>query len=312
MVSANEEKLVFAYKYPFSKEAKELISEMNAKFDRKALSDGGLRVKKALENNLPFDEMKMTSLMQTQLISYVYARMIASAMRNFSVLDSYATAEAQRASGALRLGTDGELIRLSQELGVELKKEREQFCTSFESYLAGMPRLESFALSRQMLKEGKVYLSRDSLVSILRERIKKEVLKGLPIPIKELPQEVVASSRLIAPPAAERAAGSRDKDGGVRYRWIEQLIEHPIPDVRHRTVNLILAPYLTTIRGLSEEEAVKIIHDYIERCKLINPDTKVNLTYIKYQCHYSKTKGLKPLSQVRARELLGEHVPFDN
>ena len=94
MVPTSEEKLVFAYKYPFSTEAKELISEMNAKFDKKAVSDGSIRVQRALQSKLSFDDIKMTSLMQTHLGSYVYARIIASAIKNFSVLNAYADAEA--------------------------------------------------------------------------------------------------------------------------------------------------------------------------------------------------------------------------
>ena len=108
-----------------------------------------------------------------------------------------------RASGALRVSSDDEIIRLSQELGIDLKKDREQFYASFEKYLANIPQVESFALARQMLRDGKVYLSKESLVGMLRERIKKEVLKGLPIPIKVSP---CRDRRLVE---ADRAAGGQ-------------------------------------------------------------------------------------------------------
>ena len=47
-------------------------------------------------------------------------------------------------------------------------------------------------------------------------------------------------------------------------------------------------------------------------CKgYINPDTKINEQYIMYQCRYAKSKGLKPLSLVKARELLAGMINFD-
>ena len=81
--------------------------------------------------------------------------------------------------------------------------------------------------------------------------------------------------------------------------------------MRHRVVNLILAPYLINVRGMSEEGAFKTISAYIERCRAVDPNTKVNDSYIKYQCAYAKKKGLRPLSLVHARELLGSYVDFD-
>ena len=84
----------------------------------------------------------------------------------------------------------------------------------------------------------------------------------------------------------------------------------PIADVRHRTVNLILAPYLMNVKQKNEDEAVALIMEYISRCKEIEPNTNVNSTYVRYQCRYAKSKGLKPLSLTNARELLGDVLNF--
>jgi hypothetical protein len=76
-------------------------------------------------------------------------------------------------------------------------------------------------------------------------------------------------------------------------------------------VNLILAPYLVNSKGLEVEQASRIIVDYIERCKQIDPSTKINERYIEYQCNYAKKRGLRPLSLDRARELLGDQIDFE-
>ena len=59
------------------------------------------------------------------------------------------------------------------------------------------------------------------------------------------------------------------------------------------------------------EQAVKIINEYIEKCKEIDPSTKINESYIRYQCSYAKRRGLKPLSLDRAKELLGNTIIDD-
>jgi hypothetical protein len=77
-------------------------------------------------------------------------------------------------------------------------------------------------------------------------------------------------------------------------------------------VNLILAPYLVNTKGIDVEQAAKIIIEYIDRCRAIDPNTKINERYIEYQCDYAKKKGLRPLSLSRAKELLGEQINFED
>ena len=45
-----------------------------------------------------------------------------------------------------------------------------------------------------------------------------------------------------------------------------------------------------------------------EKCKIIDPNTKITDSYIRYQCGYAKKRGLKPLSFKRAKELLGDFL----
>jgi len=59
------------------------------------------------------------------------------------------------------------------------------------------------------------------------------------------------------------------------------------------------------------EQATKIINDYIEKCKELDPNTKITERYIEYQCNYAKKRGLKPLSIERAKELLGSAIEIE-
>ncbi|MEM3227891.1 MAG: DNA primase noncatalytic subunit PriX, partial [Candidatus Micrarchaeaceae archaeon] len=141
---------------------------------------------------------------------------------------------------------------------------------------------------------------------VLERAFEKKILEGLPISSKELPKEVAlfykSNGLRIAGTKAKQAGGGRGID------WVERLLEYPILDGRHRIVNLVLAPYLVNVRGMEIEEAVKRISAYIEACKRVNPDTRINEQYIRYQCAYAKRKGMKVLSAKRARELLGDEL----
>lgn len=258
-----------------------------------------------MDKALEFQPISLSAIKLTYLVSYVYARMVVSAIKSPTAVSLYATSEAKRAGLALRNDASGkEMLRLSEQLGLTISRDKDTFIMPFEQYLGNLPKREKFSLTRQRLKDGRIYLEKELVIGFLESRIKKEISKGLPIPSKELPKEVLEAARAIKVPVSKSALAA-GKDTGARYRWIEKLIETPIPDVRHRTVNLILAPYLTNVRGLAEEEATKIIEQYIERCKQIEPNTNVNASYIRYQCHYAKTKGMKPLSMEKARELIG-------
>ena len=71
------EKLDFAYRYPFSSEAKEIIASMNVNsVDDRYLTSGLLRLNEALgKSKIEFFKTNLTQLKYTYLMSYAYARM---------------------------------------------------------------------------------------------------------------------------------------------------------------------------------------------------------------------------------------------
>jgi len=96
-----------------------------------------------------------------------------------------------------------------------------------------------------------------------------------------------------------------ERTGKNRIEWIERLLQKPITDGRHRTLWLIIAPYLVNVRGLEIGEAEGIALSYLERCngtKRMQGSLR-NLTnsYV----IYAKRTGLKPISFAK----LGERYP---
>ncbi|MGC8710248.1 MAG: DNA primase noncatalytic subunit PriX [Candidatus Micrarchaeia archaeon] len=304
--------LDFAYKYPFSSEAKRVVLEIESrqnKVEAKYVAAGKMRVEEDIGNrNLEFRETGLEELKITYVISYVYARMIVSVL-GIRAINMFVEAEAKRASEALGNEKENIIIKLASELGLDLRFNGQYFNMPFASYADNAPKNAEYSLIHQRLRDGTVYLEKYKTIAVIENASKALIRKGLPIEKKELPKEVIDAAKLVKIPIEN---GRTEIGGSNRYFWIERLLAHPLPDFRHRVVNLILAPYFSNIRNLSEEEAVKVISNYIDRCKELNPDTKVSEPYIRYQVKYAKEKGMKPLSLVKAKELLSDLIDFDN
>ncbi len=291
------EKLDFSYKYPFSKEAIEFIGAAPKRIDEKFLRLGRIRLEEDIsKRSAPFSEVKIDGIKKSVIISYVYSRMLASALNDTYLLSLYINAECGRVKDALKSDSNENIAKLAEELGISLQVSEDIFSIRFEQFLMNRPR--GLSLAGKSLELGQVYMTAAETADIIAEAARKKISANLPISQKQLPKEVIEYSKGVKKPVRKaRATSSRT------YEWIERILETPIPDIRHRTVNQILAPYLVNVRNMPEDGAAKIISEYIEKCKSLNPDTKVNSSYINYQCRYAKAKGLRPLSLKRAKEL---------
>ncbi|MGC8547796.1 MAG: DNA primase noncatalytic subunit PriX [Candidatus Micrarchaeia archaeon] len=299
--SIDQAALEFAYKYPFSNEARELVKQLGIKqYDEKFATAGLLRVNEDLEKpKVDFTPTSYHELMLTYLLSYVYARMLVSATANMYIVKKFAAAEADRASSALSIDSLENAVRLANELNVKLSLVDSSATIDVFEFLKIAEGAEGLKLIEMGLSKGMIELSKEQILLLVRSAIEAAVLRGLPIPKAELPAQIIEQAKQIKLPEV-RISGAQASSS---YAWIEKLLQTPIPDVRHRSVNLILAPYLTNVKGLDPDSAANIIIDYIEKCKQLNPNTRVNDAYIRYQCKYAKSHGLRPLSLSRAKEL---------
>ncbi len=307
-MAISNKSLDFAYKYPFSNEAKDVVKSLEAKeIEEKFLTAGLLRVNEALsKDKIAFVPTNYDDLKITYVMSYVYARMLVSAVNDTSVIRKYAEAESERSYDALTADTVENAFLVSKELGMNAEIRNGIFCMRFEDFIAVSYESGGLELVNMPLKNGTVYIRKDRFLPLLRRAMELKVLNGLPIERKELPSQIIASAKGIhLEPILKRI------NGKGTYAWIEKLLSTPIPDVRHRTVNLVLAPYLTNVVGLDAEKASKAITEYIEKCKKLNPNTRINEQYITYQCKYAKAKGMRPLSLSRARELYKGIIEFE-
>jgi hypothetical protein len=308
----DQKSLDFAYKYPFSDEAKALIAGMGeSKIEYKYLEAGKKHIDDALNGRLQYRATGMTSAKTDYLITYLYSRMLLSATRSRQLINQYCTAEAARSSEALSGSDIKEIEAVVKELGIPMNvqpfSKALALSIRFDAFLELSQDAKGFELSNQKLGNGFISLEMGRAIALIEKAICSKMGKGMPISAEQLPKEVTEYAKGIRP-----AAGTAQKVQRTgTSNWVEKLLVTPIPDVRHRTVNLILAPYLVNSRGMSVEQATKTITEYIERCKALNPSTRITERYIEYQCAYAKKRGLRPLSFDRAKDLLGDVLDLE-
>ena len=291
--------LEFAYRYPFSAEAKDIVKHSGAKtIDPACLQGAKVRVESALRGEaLDYTSTTYDKVKYDYINGYAYARMLVSALKSGEYIRKYTAAEAARSRAALESDTKANVMRLSTEMGVAVSTIDKDFGVRFTDFLKFAPRTPGFELSSQRFGNGIVALDSHGLTKVLEGRIAAEIAKGLPIDQKMIPREVLQCATMVSRP--QRKVVAMPVHGGTS--WIDSLVATPIPDCRHRTVNLILAPYFVNVKQMSVDDATKVISEYIDLCKTVNPNTNITERYIRYQCQYAKTHNAKPMSLRRAR-----------
>ena len=312
--------LNLACKYPFSSYSKEVLSsEKSIGVELKYLELAKKRIELDIvesdkterereRGKKRYYNINMDSIKLDGVKSYVYSLMIVSVISNPIITEKFCRGEAIHSRRAFEEDSDENIIEIAKELEIKLVENEEgEFLIDFDDFLKNPLSKEEYRLVNNMINRGIVILDKSKLIDVLSESVYNYVKKGLSISIKRIPKVIVDYSKKSNITVRIKINKSIS---GKSMGWIEELLGIPITDARHRTVNLIFAPYFTNVKGMDPEQAYVIIKKYIDECKKINPDTKINDTYIMYQCKYSKTHKLRPLSFRRAKSLLLGLVEF--
>ena len=151
-MESEAEKLEFSYKYPFSKAAMEIIGSASSKIEEKYLRLGKLRLEEDLSRRRPeFTTVKLNEIKRSIVVSYVYSRMLASALSDRYLLNVYINAESNRVRSALSSEETNNVMELSKELGTSplslmmhcllspLQLLRTDTCTRIQASLPQIP-----------------------------------------------------------------------------------------------------------------------------------------------------------------------------
>ena len=138
----------------------------------------------------------------------------------------------------------------------------------------------------RLLRDAALYPA-DHLGSVVPERPDAPLVPWLP--------DVIAAAAVSCapPPAPPRPPGAERPNGPIW--WVEALLNARVPDGRERLAWLVLAPYLTTVLGLSEDQAVERIWEWSQRSSEL-ARTDLSKFRIRYYVRSAARSGLRPLS----------------
>ena len=113
-------RLEFAYRYPFSKAAKEVVAAQPNQIARKYLDRAKEHVDQAVNSGLAYTDVRLSYSKLDYVMTYFYSRMMLSALKDKNLIRVYARAEGARsAEAASASGIEG-MVKVFAELGFEV------------------------------------------------------------------------------------------------------------------------------------------------------------------------------------------------
>ncbi|WOF16248.1 DNA primase large subunit PriL [Methanoplanus sp. FWC-SCC4] len=177
-------------KYPFLKEAQNLVSERAYSLDSLLNSKSGAliakkasdRVKDALNSNFVFEEIRL-DFPEGEILSYAIARIIVSCMKERQITDRLCRYESERATFFLQTEKQDNKKYIAETLGLDLDAEKIPVAKYVE--LTAHLRSSKWQLVNRDLDSGCVYIHKDESEELLKERIKSVLQSQLPLPVTD-------------------------------------------------------------------------------------------------------------------------------
>jgi DNA primase large subunit len=182
-------------RYPFLKEAGAYIREHGPPLDEllediayeEARLRGKRRVLDALEKG-EIEEQPLSSDAQRllELYSYPVARILVSCIADDFLIHRYALAEATRAREKLENEGLAFVLDISAQLGFDVKNGKE-LKVHFSDFLRNSAQIKAkeWKLANQDLDNGYVHLSRQRLLRLVQESVRKRVEEELPLEVND-------------------------------------------------------------------------------------------------------------------------------
>ncbi len=166
-----------------------------------------------------------------------------------------------------------------------------EYSIRFEAYLALATHYEltkepRWKLARQALEGGSVFMGDNLLNDLFGECAQKAIAEGAKnLRRTAFPKQLVGirNDLLQYVPVQKSRTGKG-------YSYVESLLRHPVSDGRHRAVWLILAPYATNVKNLSDAEASELIQSYVSE----GGESRGMKRFIEYNVRRARRLGLKP------------------
>jgi len=188
--------LLVAAKYPFLKESAKYLKDTGVTLDQlvssvaydRARYQGRERVMEALEEGAIDDHPISSKVDATiELLSYPVARMIVSAVADPAFVKRYAIAESKKANERLRMEDPAFVMRVAEELGLNVSQEDGGFAVDFTDFLrfSSTMRSKSWKLVNQRLVRGSVLVPKNKLTRMIEQILTDKISSELPLEVND-------------------------------------------------------------------------------------------------------------------------------
>jgi DNA primase large subunit len=185
-----------AAKYPFLKESAKYLRDTGVSLDQlvsnvayeRARYQGRGRVMEALDDGSIDDHPISSKIDATiELLSYPIARMIVSAVADPAFVKRYAIAEAKKANERLKGESTEFVMRVADELGLEVSTDDGGFSVDFADFLrfSATMRSKSWKLVNQRIRDGRVLINKFRLVRIIEQMLTERISSELPLEVND-------------------------------------------------------------------------------------------------------------------------------
>lgn len=185
-----------AAKYPFLTESARFLKETGVTLDQlvssvayeRARYQGSERVMEILEEGSVGDHPISSEIDATiELLSYPVARMIVSAVADPWFVRRYAIAEAKKANERLRNEDAAFVMRVAEELGLDVEADDGGFSVDFTDFLkfSAAMRSKSWKLVNQRIRDGRVLITKYKLTRIIEQLLTEKISSELPLEVND-------------------------------------------------------------------------------------------------------------------------------
>ncbi len=191
--------LLFCAKYPFTKEAKELLREVK-------LDEAGVLLEKAVERvndaftysaSRPVERLKLLSnagdkVLFESVVSFALAKLLVGVSDNRLAVKKFAEAESSDVYYFLQTGSEEELLEVSRSL-FPVESKDGFFLVRFQDYANNVPFGDEFKLVNVMLSKGFVFLDKFKLAKLVKSAFYNQ-LAGFSVQKSELPESIIKTA----------------------------------------------------------------------------------------------------------------------
>lgn len=171
----------FFAKYPFLPQSKDYVVSKGLELTPDFVEAGFKRAKDAIVDGKISQFARGVSVAyDREIAAYSACRMMVSKLDSSYFSNRLAIAESKRASANLEREKDSDVILVAQSLGIEARPDGQAFQVGMADYLRYTPRDVHYKLVNTELFKGMVKnLTKEKLVRIIEEAVKKRVMAGL-------------------------------------------------------------------------------------------------------------------------------------